>query len=453
MKKSRSTERFTRILIGIIANIAVVFSAVYTTFYILDHFNPRFHFVIGSRFFLAEYLFLLIPILCICIGVLYPLLLKTGIYRKKRFRIKRLLVLIVVDILAYGLVALAICTYSFDWLHLNGAKEEDVVVLATPTPVPTEAPTAIPMPTEIISAEATAPATETPEPTATPIPGLLGNKFAEKFTDGEVTELQNDGTQAAETLADGTVKTFVYSYASDQVCVEVYHYRKGKLEYTVSDIYARDVSCISTNYAMNAKYKQRTAEAGRAINAIVATNGDNFLDGDQDGLIIRNGSLIREKSSFSSDLCVLYYDGTIRCYDYRQDTFTTQEILQQYPYQAWYFGPKLLNEDGTAKSKFNSSLGRENPRTVLGYYEPGHYALIVVLGTREMIDIDGKNHGNGKSPGMTFAQLAELCEGFGMSMAYNLDGGGSSGMYYNNTIYGHNDRAHSDVVCVVDPKN
>ena len=115
------------------------------------------------------------------------------------------------------------------------------------------------------------------------------------------------------------------------------------------------------------------------------------------------------------------------------------------------FGPKLLNDDGTAKTKFNSNLGKINPRTALGYYEPGHYGIVVVLGTREIIDYHGRNRGNGKSPGMTLVELSKLCEDLKFTSAYNLDGGGSSSMVWNKTVFGHNDRTHSDILAVVEP--
>ena len=89
---------------------------------------------------------------------------------------------------------------------------------------------------------------------------------------------------------------------------------------------------------------------------------------------------------------------------------------------------------------------------MLGYYEPGHYNLLVVLGTRDQIDYHGKNHGNGKSPGLTLTDLSALCEQLGYKMAYNLDGGGSSSMVWNQTVYGHNDRTHGDILAVVDPE-
>ena len=55
-----------------------------------------------------------------------------------------------------------------------------------------------------------------------------------------------------------------------------------------------------------------------------------------------------------------------------------------------------------------------NPRSVLGYYEPGHYAFLVV---------DGRTK---ESKGVTMQELSQLCETLGFARAYNLDGGRSS---------------------------
>ena len=292
----------------------------------------------------------------------------------------------------------------------------------------------------------------------------MGSKFAEKFTD-EPTVREFDPSDVIETAADGTEKSLIYSYASSKTAIDIYHYavktRYGKLEYQLADIYIRDINCFQTHYRLNPKDNSKTQKYAEEIGAIVSTNGDNFNAGKiKDGLVIRNGAQLipnggKPQTRFSSDLCVLFYDGTMRVYDCKHDTIRYEEILKNYPYQAFYFGPKLLNDDGTAKTQadqFNSTLGKLNPRTVLGYYEPGHYGLMVVLGTREMIDYNGRNHGNGKSPGLTFIELSALCEKLGFAMAYNLDGGGSSSMVWNQTVFGHNDRTHADILAIVDPE-
>ena len=83
-------------------------------------------------------------------------------------------------------------------------------------------------------------------------------------------------------------------------------------------------------------------------------------------------------------------------------------------YQTWVFGPALLDENGHAKTKFRSQVQAKNPRSVLGYYEPGHYAFLTV---------DGRAR---ESEGMSMTELSALCESLGFTSAYNMDGGQSS---------------------------
>ena len=119
------------------------------------------------------------------------------------------------------------------------------------------------------------------------------------------------------------------------------------------------------------------------------------------------------------DLCVLYADGTMATYS--RDAYTVQEVLDRGAVQVWNFGPALLDEEGRAKPYYDVSttVGYPNPRSAVGYYEPGHYCFVVVDGRQE-----------GYSYGMTIPELAQVFEGLGCSCAYNLDGGGSALMIF-----------------------
>lgn len=471
-----------RIVAAILLNLTIVLSAVYVEYHILDHFNPMLSFINGSTLPIVPYLSVLIPILFILSVLLYDLLFVGGAFKKKKPKKGRVLLIVLIDVILFIAFSLIIVTHSCNLLMRLGCQtvNENEVISVLATPVSTEVP-ATAEPTVIPTAEATEiesptdpqspdaataeqAAVVTPDP-ATPapteIPGLLGSKYADKFS-AEPTEQVYAPNELSETLADGTEKSRVYSYASQSVAIDVDHYqirsKYGLLEYQIADIYIRDINSFKTHYRLNPRDNSKTQKYAEEIGAIVSVNGDNFNAGKiKDGLIIRNGAQLipnggKAQSHFSSDLCVLFYDGSMRVYDCKTDVINYEEIIANYPYQAFYFGPKLLNDDGTAKTKFNSTLGNFNPRTVLGYYEPGHYALMVVLGTREMIDYNGKNHGNGKSPGLNFEDLSILCEKLGFKMAYNLDGGGSSGMVWNKTVFGHNDRTHGDILAITEPQ-
>ena len=71
------------------------------------------------------------------------------------------------------------------------------------------------------------------------------------------------------------------------------------------------------------------------------------------------------------------------------------------------------------KSPTTGPVSDVNPRTGIGYYEPGHYCFVVV---------DGRQ--GGYSAGMRIERFAQLFADLGCKAAYNLDGGQSSVMTF-----------------------
>ena len=100
-----------------------------------------------------------------------------------------------------------------------------------------------------------------------------------------------------------------------------------------------------------------------------------------------------------------------------------------------YDGPALLDADGKS-TEIRHALAGPNPRTAIGYYEPGHYCFVVV-------------DGRGESFGISLNNLSILMHDLGCVAAYNLDGGASAQMYWNGAIInapsGKN-RAISDII-------
>ena len=174
------------------------------------------------------------------------------------------------------------------------------------------------------------------------------------------------------------------------------------------------------------------------LNAALCVNGDYYGNSDE-GVVVRNGVIYRANPTDADILC-LYYDGTMEVKAYRD--FDAQAEADQGIWQAWTFGPSLLNSDGSAVSGFNEGrhMNGDNPRTVLGYYAPGHYAVLVV-------------DGRGESAGLSLDELAGLCEELGFTIAYNLDGGKSSVMTFNDALVNQpasGGRAISDVIYIAE---
>lgn len=310
--------------------------------------------------------------------------------------------IVLIDILLTGL---CLCYYALfhhvlTWgtpKQVMGRSNIPTAAVATPAPaVPTDTPSGLVVET---TPEPTA------EPTAEPIDyGQFGEKFADKFT------------------AEGEVISTDTLYNSHDVRVELLSDRQYGSDIHILDIYVRNIENFRTTFAGGEDvYDHTRAKVGdmaARVNAVCAINGDFAGFTNAGDVVVRNGLYFESDPEFS--VCVLYYDGTMETYwkRYNQpsDDYDIQTVLDNGAWHAWCFGPALLDSEGHALTLYDA--GVHNPRTFLGYYEPGHYAFITV---------DGRSNNN---VGMNYDQLAALAESMGMQRAYNLDGGGSSHMIF-----------------------
>lgn len=226
-------------------------------------------------------------------------------------------------------------------------------------------------------------------------------KFADKFSD---TLISTDTTYRSKNCAITIDKQSVTD-------------ANGRpITYYVADIYIAAIENFRTAFAKDTygrSFTEQTLDMAKRNNAILAISGDYYGIRDT-GVVIRNGELYR--SDAYGEVCVLYYDGTMETY--KQTEFNIQNAIDKGAYQAWNFGPALLN-NGEAMTSFDSTLIPKNPRSAIGYYEPGHYVFVLVDGRQD-----------GYSSGMTLSELSQLFADLGCKVAYNLDGGQTSVMTF-----------------------
>ena len=252
--------------------------------------------------------------------------------------------------------------------------------------------------------------------------GYFGDSFPDKFTQGDV------------------VKTKT-GYQSENVNITLKGFKANGQRFYVADIYIKDISCVQTTFAEDTfgrGFREPTTTLNRKLGGIIAINGD-YYGARSDGIVIRNGVLYRSEDFPKRDVCVLYWNGVMETYD--PVLFDANAAMRDGAYQAWNFGPKLLDENGAAMEHFNSDVDSPNPRTALGYYEPGHYCFVVV---------DGRQ---GNYHGMTLKQLSALMQQLGCARAYNMDGGNTSVMVVGNRVVNHpsgGGRKTSDIISIVD---
>lgn len=243
-----------------------------------------------------------------------------------------------------------------------------------------------------------------------------------------VTDTNEEETSIATASAEETISTastsgeVVSTYSSDAISITVTKETKGSgddlVTYYVADVYINDITCLQAGFAddtYGVGYTENVLEMDESLGAILAINGDYYGNG-SDGVVIRNGEVYRSTVN-GADVCVLYYDGTMKTYT--AEEFDVDQAIADGAYQAWSFGPMLLDAESSSMTEFTASghVAEINPRTGIGYYEPGHYCFVVV---------DGRQ--SGYSAGMTLTEFSALFEELGCTAAYNLDGGKSSEM-------------------------
>ena len=321
--------------------------------------------------------------------------------RRRRRRPKAVWKVVLIDILT---AALILGIYAVFKLVLPAMRGSAAVSVPAPTPAPVE--TAEPAPAENTEPSAE-PLEVTPEPTPEPTPDPRTPwqiKFAEHFSDEPV-------------LTD-------HSYTSPEVAIDIQSFSVEENGWTsvyhVADIYVASLENFKT-YTVNGELRYWSTadmmELDRESNAILAISGD-FYSYQQSGLIMRNGQLYASDAG-RADICVLYDDGRMETYYGRQ--YDVEQILSGGAVQIWQFGPVLLDAEGHAMTSFPGAQGtvnQPNPRSAIGYYEPGHYCFVVVDGRQ-----DDYSHGL-LLPGLSkiFEQLGCACD---------LDGGGSAVMTFN----------------------
>ena len=235
------------------------------------------------------------------------------------------------------------------------------------------------------------------------------------------TEKTASNTTTANTIfTSGEVISTDNCYKSEDISVTLTDYDVNGIVYHVEDIYVKNVENLRTAFADDSYGKGITewpSSMTLRVNAVASINGDYYGTTSDSGAVIRNGILYRDNPD--SEVLVMYYDGTMKVIS--ADAFDGESEIANGAYQAWCFGPSLLDSSGNAKTKFSMSghMARENPRTFIGYYGAGHYCFVT---------IDGRSS---ESSGATLVEEAEIAEALGCKIAYNLDGGKTSYMSLN----------------------
>ena len=245
--------------------------------------------------------------------------------------------------------------------------------------------------------------------------------------------------------ASGTVTSTDTTYSDGNITVTLKEYRENDSTIYVADVQLTDSSYLKTALAQGSygrNVTQKTSEIAESVNAVLAVNGD-YYGAQEKGYVIRNGELYRDTAIDNQEDLVIYEDGSFGIIN--ESDVTAQELIEKGAVQTLSFGPALV-QNGKITVSQNEEVGQamaSNPRTAIGIIDDNHYVFVVS---------DGRTS---ESEGLSLYELAEFMDSLGVETAYNLDGGGSSTMYFNGSVVnnttggmGNSERSVSDIVYI-----
>ncbi|MDF2844566.1 MAG: putative Exopolysaccharide biosynthesis protein [Herbinix sp.] len=237
----------------------------------------------------------------------------------------------------------------------------------------------------------------------------------------ETTDEKDELPQQDNANTDSVITTD--SYEDSNIKIKISTIRAYESNVYIADIEVSDVSYLKTALAgdvFGRNIKDTTSEIAEEHQAIFAVNGDFYGFRDY-GYVLRNGVLYRDVAG-DAEALLIDKDGDFSIMEESDIDLSTIEYSSLW--QIMSFGPALINA-GEVVVDSNSEVARSmssNPRTAIGEISPLHYIIVVS---------DGRTD---ESAGLSLLELAQVFLDQGCVTAYNLDGGGSSTMYFNGEI-------------------
>lgn len=254
----------------------------------------------------------------------------------------------------------------------------------------------------------------------------------------EVQQNQSNNASAVKTSSSDK------SYQDENISVTLTEYYENNTKIYVADVTISSAEYLKTAFANNTYGKnitETTSSMAQSNNAILAVNGD-YYGVQESGYVIRNGVVYRDTAKGSDILCI-YANGTMEIVS--DSEYTADELVNKGVWQAFTFGPSLV-ENSSVTAGVNDEVGRamaSNPRTAIGMIDTNHFVFVVS---------DGRTS---ESSGLSLYELAQFMQKLGVKTAYNLDGGGSSTMYFNGQVINNptsgrsiKERGVSDIVYI-----
>ncbi len=257
--------------------------------------------------------------------------------------------------------------------------------------------------------------------------GMLGKSEVADTSEetADISSADNSSQETDDTKQSNGVYT-ENSYQDENISINITTKVVDNTTVYIADVVLSDADFLKTAFARDTfgtNVTEKTSAQAEAKGAILAVNGD-FYGADKKGYVIKNGTIYRDsvRDDAEYDDLVVYEDGSFGIIN--EKNISAQQLVENGAVQLFAFGPALV-ENGEVVVGESTEVGKamaSNPRTAIGIIDELHYVFVVA---------DGRSS---ESEGLSLYELAQVMKDLGCETAYNLDGGGSSTMYFNGQV-------------------
>lgn len=231
-----------------------------------------------------------------------------------------------------------------------------------------------------------------------------------------------------------------WNYERDDLKINIQKVSKNNNTMYVANIHLANPDKLCSEFAFDnhekaISGKEKTSSIAARHNAIFAVNGDAFGFSPKRTLI-RNGQIYNSASPSYLGYMAIRKDGLLKTYE---KDITIDKMMKDGVKDVYSFGPVLVDKGKRTEVAVKSAI---HPRTAIGQKSANDYIVIVW---------DGRQPGY--SIGVDYPEMAQEFIDRGCKFAFNLDGGGSSTMYFKGRVInkpsdGAGERPISDILYI-----
>lgn len=250
----------------------------------------------------------------------------------------------------------------------------------------------------------------------------------------ELETAKNNVQKERDELQDYYEQLNEHFYVKDDLKVKLVETRTSNQHYWVAEVVSSETTPLKgamANDTYNGK-KEAISSMAKRLGAVLAVNASGFYAKTNKpmGTVVRNGELVSIDPAYTGEILSLKSDGNLNFTTINsEEEFNNLDIEQTFT-----FGPILVRDSQATQLNDTS----RHPRTAIGQLDDNRYVIVVAEGRMEGAD------------GMTLGELQQLFLNLGCKTAYNLDGGGSTTLYFQgkliNTPSDGNERSVVDMI-------